>query len=622
MATLDLSGLDQWPEEKAEHAQELLMEYHDIFSLDENELGCTSQVQHNIKVTNNEPFKERCQLIPPPLLEEVWTHVNDMLQAGAIRPSSSPWCNAVVLVWKKDSGLRFCIDFRKLNARTKKDSYPLPCIQETLESLEGSCIFSSFDLKSGFWQVEMDEASKQYTAFTVGSLGFFECERMPFGLCNVPVTFQRLMQNCLSELNLTYCLIYLDDVITFSTDEDDHLHRMRVIFDRFRVEHLKLKPSKCSLFCDEIVFLAHRVIKDGVQSSEEHVKAITNFPEPDSYISIWWFVGMVGHFRCFITHIAWLVRPLNNHLEGDASKLKAHKVVLSRKAKEAFSLLKQALLQAPVLKFTDYSKPFVLETDASSDGLGAVLLQEGEDGKLHPVAYGSQSLTKAERNYHVGKTEFLTLKWAVTDHFKEYLIYQPFVVCTDNNPLTYLFATPNLNACGHQWVASLTNFNFTIEYQHGRNNAAADALSWVNELLNAQEVKAILDEMTVRCSNRAELTVLASWQGEEEEWVRVSATQVPKEEMHVIDWLEAQNEDPVIQGAIEWMQSGKEKSLKHHLGALASTSEGLGFISRQKSLVLVNGKLYLKCKLKGEAETTVVFIIPKAHRRKAIDGCH
>ena len=146
-------------------------------------------------------------------------------------------------------------------------------------------------------------------------------------------------------------------------------------------------------------------------------------------------------------HFAQLVRPLNNHLEGDASKLKAHKVVLSQKAKEAFSLLKQALLEAPVLKFVDYLKPFMLETDASSNGLGAVLLQEGEDGKLNPIAYGSQSLTKAERNYHLGKTKFLTLKWAITDHFKEYLIYQPFVVWTDNNPLTYLFTTPNLDAC-------------------------------------------------------------------------------------------------------------------------------------------------------------------------------
>ena len=364
------------------------------------------------------------------------------------------------------------------------------------------------------------------------------------------------MQNCLGELNLTYCLIYLDDVITFSNDEDDHLHHMRVIFDRFRVEHLKLKPSKCSLFHDEIVFLTHHVTKDGVQPSEEHVKAITNFPEPGSYTSIQWFVGMVGHFRHFIMHFAQLARPLKNHLEGDTSKLKAHKVVLSWKAKEAFNLLKQALLQAPVLKFTDYSKPFMLETGTSSDGLAAVLLQEGEDGKLHPIAYGSQLLTKAERNYHLGKTEFLILKWAVMDHFKEYLIYQPFVVQTDNNPLTYLFTTPNLNACGHWWVASLTNFNFTIEYQCGRNNVVADALSRVNESLDTHEVKAILNKVVIRCQDWAELTILVGQWGEEEEWVWVSAAHAPKEEMHVIDWLEAQNKDPIIWKAIKWVQSG------------------------------------------------------------------
>ena len=233
LASLDLSGLDKWPTEKAEHACELLREYHDVFSLKDNKLGCTSQVKHSIKVTNDEPFKEWFRHIPPPLLEEVRTHVNDMLQAGAIQPSISPLCNAVILIWKKDGGHHFCIDFRKLNVRTKKDSYPLPCIQETLESLEGSCIFSSFDLKLGFWQVEMDEVSKQYTTFMVGSLGFFECEHIPFGLCNVPMTFQWLIQDCLGELNLTYCLIYLDDVITFSKDNDDHLHCMRVIFDMF-----------------------------------------------------------------------------------------------------------------------------------------------------------------------------------------------------------------------------------------------------------------------------------------------------------------------------------------------------------------------------------------------------
>ena len=175
----------------------------------------------------------------------------------------------------------------------------------------------------------MDEESKLYTTFMVGLLGFFECENMPFDLCNAPATFQQLMQNCLGELNLTYCLIYLDDVITFSKDEDDHLNCMRVIFDRFQAEHLKLKLSKYNLFHDEITYLAHCIMKDRIQPSEEHVKAIIDLPEPNSYKSIQQFMGMVGHFRHFIAHFTHLARPLNNHLEGDTSKLKAHKVALS-----------------------------------------------------------------------------------------------------------------------------------------------------------------------------------------------------------------------------------------------------------------------------------------------------
>ena len=159
-----------------------------------------------------------------------------MLDGGAIRPSQSPWCNAVVLVQKKDGGLRFCIDFRWLNSRTKKDAYPLPRMQETMESMVGTQFFSTMDLKSGFWQVKMAKDSQQYTAFMVGSMGVYEFLRMPYGLCNAPATFQRLMQNCLGELNLTYALIYLDDVIVFSQTEEEHLHRLWVIFAHF-LEH-------------------------------------------------------------------------------------------------------------------------------------------------------------------------------------------------------------------------------------------------------------------------------------------------------------------------------------------------------------------------------------------------
>ena len=187
---LDLNGLNSWAPELADAARQLFAEYHDIFSLDPAELGCTHSTEHTIKVMDDIPFKERFRQIPPPMVEEVRNHLKEMLESGAIRPSQSTWCNAVVLVRKNDGGLCFCINFCHLNVCMKKDSYPLPRIQGVLESLVDAGHFSCLDLKSRFWQIKMDEASKEYTAFTVGNLGFFECDRMPFGLCNAPATFQ------------------------------------------------------------------------------------------------------------------------------------------------------------------------------------------------------------------------------------------------------------------------------------------------------------------------------------------------------------------------------------------------------------------------------------------------
>ena len=252
---LDLSGLDSWAHKLADAACQLLTEYHEVFLLDPAELGCTHSMEHMIKVTDDTPFKEQFRQIPLSLIEEVQNHLQEMLESGTIQPNQSAWCNAVVLVRKKDGGLWFCIDICCLNACTKKDS--LPRIQEALESLVGVGHFSCLDLKLGFWQIKMEEALKQYNAFTVGNLGFFESDHMPFGLCNVPATFQWLMQNCLGKLNLIYCLIYLDDLIMFLWTTEEHLHRLYIVFDQLRKYNLKLKPSKRSLFKEEINYLAH-----------------------------------------------------------------------------------------------------------------------------------------------------------------------------------------------------------------------------------------------------------------------------------------------------------------------------------------------------------------------------
>ena len=371
-----MDKLKKWPPELALKFERMLMEHHNIFSLEQNEIGCTDMAEHVIELLDTEPFKERFRRIAPPLVEEVREHIQEMLDGGAICPSQSPWCNAIVLVRKKDGGLRFYIDFRRLNSRTKKDAYPLPRMQETMESMVGTHFFSTMDLKSDFWQVKMAKDSQQYTAFTVGSMGVYEFLRMSYRLCNAPATFQRLMQNCLGELNLTYALIYLEDVIVFSRTEEEHLHCLRVVFARFLEHGLKLKPSKCHFLQDEITFLGHEISAEGMKPGTANLKAIAEMAPPRMYTEIWCFTGMMGFFRWFIKGYSKIAKPLNDLLEGEASKLKAEEVELPPDALKAFEELKLRCMTAPVLVFTDFKKPFRLETDALKEGLGAVLLQD------------------------------------------------------------------------------------------------------------------------------------------------------------------------------------------------------------------------------------------------------
>ena len=291
-----LDRLRDWLPELARWAKALLLEFHHVFSLEPNEIGCTDATKHVIELMKDERFKERFHCIAPPLVDEVRQHIQEMLDGGAIRPSQSPWCNAVVLMRKKDGSLWFCINFRRLNTRTKKDTYPLPCMQETMESMVGARHFSCIDLKSGFWQVQMDEESRQYTAFTVGSMGMYEFLHMPYGLCNALATFQHLMQNCLGELNLTYALIYLDDVIVYSKTEEEHLVCLRAVLERFMEHGLKLKPSKCNFFHTEISYLGHKVSAAGMEPGTDSLKGITEIAPPATYTQVQKFLGATGYF--------------------------------------------------------------------------------------------------------------------------------------------------------------------------------------------------------------------------------------------------------------------------------------------------------------------------------------
>ena len=285
--------------------------------------------------------------------------------------------------------------------------------------MAGLVHFSSMDFKSGFWQIKMAPGSQQYTAFTMGNLGFYEFTCMPFGLCNAPVTFQRLMQNTLGELNLMHCIIYLDDVIVFSSMEEEHLGRLRMVFERFCEFNLKLKPSKCSFFQSEIMYLAHHVSHRGILPSQENVRAVQEFPMLETYTQVHAFCRLAGHYRRFIKGFANIAHPLYDVL---GMEVKMGSVDLPPKAREAMAILKGKVQSVPVLVFPNFEKPFLLEMDASKEGLGVVLSQKQSDGWYHPVAFGSHSLTLVEKNYHSSKLEFLTLKWSMTEHFKEYLM--------------------------------------------------------------------------------------------------------------------------------------------------------------------------------------------------------
>ena len=303
----------------------------------------------------------------------------------------------------------------------------------------------------------MEESSKQYTAFTVGMLGFFQCECMPFGLCNAPATFQRLMANGLGELN--FDLFSISQMMLSST----RAHKRNAVLECFRLHGLKLKPSKCEFFKEKIEYLGHSVSSKGVWPSRDNFKAITKYPEPMTYTAIKGFIGLVGHYRCFVKDFAKIVDPLHEYAKGDTAKKKNERVVLKEAARDAFHKLKKAVMSAPVLAYPDTNKEYLLEIDASRLGLGAVLSQKQADGRYHPVAFSSRASHGAEANYHSTKLEFLAMKWSIK-HFQTYLLGLCFKVYTDNNPLTYFLTSPNIDTMKQRWINELVKYDFSLEY--------------------------------------------------------------------------------------------------------------------------------------------------------------
>ena len=386
----------------------------------------------------------------------------------------------MVLVHKKDGGLQFCINFPRLNAQTLKDAFLLPQIHDAMDVLSGSKYYMTVDPLSGIWQTPMEEFSKQYTAFTLGTLGFFQCKHMPFGLCNASTTFQWLMMNCLGELNYLTCLVYLNDVVIYLSTHEEHIECLHAVLECFRLHLLKLKPLKCEFFKEKIEYLGHSVSSKGVSPGRDNLKTIAKYTEPMMYTAIKGFIRLMGHYRCFIEDFAKIIDPLHEYARGDTAKKKKEREVLSEAAQDTFHKLKKAVMSISVLAYPDPNKEYLPKTDASKLGLGAVLSQKQANGRYHPVAFSRRALHGVKVNYHSRKLKFLAMKWSI-EHFQTYLLGCHFKVHTDNNPLMYFFTSPNIDAMKQRWINELAKYNFCLKYQKGKNNTVAGALSRIRE---------------------------------------------------------------------------------------------------------------------------------------------
>ena len=332
------------------------------------------------------------------------------------------------------------------------------------------------------------------------------------------------------------------------------------MFKRFHEHGLKLKPLKCSFLHKQITFLGHEISADGMKPSTLNLEGITEMAPPANYTEARCFLGMNGFFRRFIKNYACIAKPLNDILEGEASKMKSVAVILPLEVLEAFEQLKMCCMMAPVLAFADFEKEFQLET---SEGLGAVLSQKQADGKWHPIAFGSSELKGGEAKYHSWKLEFLALKWAITEQFREYLQYRPFTMLTDNNPLTYILTTTNLDALGHRWVTAMASYNLAIKYLKGSKNKGANALSQIETRLDLETVTELLNHMKggAPWAKAEDIRVIEEEERADQE-VILRTSQLACQDKKFCnlcteDWRQAQQMDPVILHVLEWLRLPK-----------------------------------------------------------------
>jgi hypothetical protein len=398
--------------------------------------------------------------------------IQRMLKAGVIEPATAEWASPVVLVPKSDGSLRFCIDYRRLNAITVRDSYPLPRMDECIDSLGDAKIFSTLDCNSGYWQIPVHPEDRAKTTFTSHE-GLYWFLRMPFGLRNAPATFQRFVDITLAGLTWKVCLVYLDDIIVFSRNAKEHMEHLDAVLHRLYRAGLSLNLKKCRFFKESVDYLGHVILPGKLAVAKKNTQALKTAKVPTTQSELRSFLGLCNVYRRFIRGFAKIAAPLNALLRKGESPALGE---LSTEQLAAFETLRSRLLDPPVLALPRAKGLFTLDTDASQNQIGCCLFQTQPDDSNHPVGYWSRGLTSAERNYSTTEKECLAIVWAVL-HLRPYLEGHRFVVRTDHNSLRWVLNLADAQGRLARWRLRLLEFDFEVHYSPGASHHGADTLS-------------------------------------------------------------------------------------------------------------------------------------------------
>lgn len=461
-----------------------------LFSEPDEKLTYTTSIIGEIRTITNEPVYSKSYSYPMCLKEEIDNQIKELLQNGIIRPSRSPYNSPVWIVPKKldasgEKKFRMVIDYRKLNEITIADKYPIPEINEVLYNLGKNRYFTVLDLKSGFHQIKLKNSDIEKTAFSISN-GKYEFLRLPFGTKNGPAIFQRAVDDILREFIGKICYVYIDDIIVFGRNEQEHLNNLKIVFETLQSANMKIQLDKCEFLKNEVEFLGFIISADGIKTNKKKVQAIVDFPLPKTLKEVRSFIGMSGYYRRFVMDYAQLAKPLTSLLRGEDGRVskyasKNREVSLNEKAIEAFNKIKSTLIsQDVILNYPDLDQEFELTTDASNYALGAVLSQ-----KDRPIMFISRTLTKTEEHYATNEKEMLAIIWALNT-LRNFLYGSRKVkIITDHQPLTYALSSKNNNSKMKRWKAILEEYNYELHYKPGKNNVVADTLSRIPMAVNS-----------------------------------------------------------------------------------------------------------------------------------------